>query len=77
MEFHLSLGSTFLRSLYGCTDNRKDEITGTLYYDGHLLSSADFLMLVSYIDKDSWLCDSLTVDESIEQTMKLNVPSWV
>ena len=66
-----------MRSLYGCTDNHKDEITGILYYDGHQLSSADFLTLVSYINKDSWLCDSLTVDESLEETMKLNLPSWV
>ena len=34
-------------------------------------------MLVSYIDNDGWLCDSLTVQEYISQTIQLNFPAWV
>ena len=29
------------------------------------------------MDSNNWLCKSLTVNESIDQTMQLNLPCWV
>lgn len=70
-------GSEFLRTLYGYTSSQTDGIIGQIYYEGCLLSPSEVLTLFSYINHDTWLCDSLTVDEYINNTINLNVPLWV
>ena len=70
-------GSEFLRTIYGYTSSHSDGITGQIFYEGYLLSPSEILTLFSYINHDTWLCGSLTVEEYVKSTIDLNQPSWV
>lgn len=70
-------GSEFLRTLYGYTSSQSDGIMGQIFYEGCLLSPSEVLTLMSYISHETWLCNHLTVNEYIENTINLNLPLWV
>lgn len=72
-----TVGSAFLKSLYGCTKSKNDFIGGQLYYERSLLSPSEALMLLSYINGKIWLCQSLTVMECVHSTVDMNYPLWV
>lgn len=71
------LGSVFLQTLYGNTSSAREVISGQLFYEGSLLSPAEILLLVSYVNDKSLLCSSVRVEEAIEQSIELNMPLWM
>ena len=48
-----------------------------MFYEGSLLSPAEILLLVSYVNDKSLLCASVRVEEAIEQSIELNMPLWM
>ena len=71
------LGSAFLQTLYGNTASSKEVISGQLFYEGSLLTPAEILLLVSYVNDRSLLCSSVRVEEAVEQSIELNMPLWM